>query len=149
MTSAAGWDSARATAHPRELDSDQCLILLIRHEIGRVAWMSSRGPELFPVSYAFDDGIVYFRTSPYGPMSQLVRPTEVVFEVDEVDPVRRAAWSVIVRGRTAAVPSPPSGTEQWPGWRALPWVSGSRNLIIGITVRQVTGRQIGRQNDEQ
>ena len=39
----------------------------------------------FSVNYALHVGAVVFRTTPYGPLSVLVRRTPVAFEVDHID----------------------------------------------------------------
>lgn len=147
MMSSGDFEGVGSVALLSELDPDNCRRLLGEHAIGRVAWTSTQGPELFPVSYAFDDGMVFFRTSPYGALSALGRPTQVVFEVDEFDATRRSGWSVIVRGSSAAVSVPMRTTEAWAGYRPLPWVGGSRNLVIGITLQQISGRQFGHREE--
>ena len=121
------------------LDLARCHQLLATHHVGRVAWSAADGPQLFPVSYAWIDECVIFRTSPYGILSELVRRTPVVFEVDEIDQSRRRGWSVIIRGRAAGVagPGPATGTTTD---TARPWADGNRNLIIGVTAQQITGR---------
>jgi nitroimidazol reductase NimA-like FMN-containing flavoprotein (pyridoxamine 5'-phosphate oxidase superfamily) len=132
----------------RELAASRCRDLLSSHDVGRIAWTAAHGPELFPVSYVYHDGMIIFRTSPYGVLSELIRPTDVVFEVDELDRTRRTGWSVIARGRAAAIPDPAGQNELWASYHALPWADGSRLLVIGIAVRQVTGRTFGRDPDE-
>jgi len=56
---------------------EQCVQLLTEHSIGRVAWQAAEGPQILPVTYAWFEGTVAFRTSPYGMLSELMRPTEV------------------------------------------------------------------------
>ena len=41
---------------------------------------------------------VVFRTSPHGVLAQLAHPTEVAFEIDDIDQNRGAGWSVLVEG---------------------------------------------------
>lgn len=126
----------------RELTPDRCAELLRRHTVGRVAWAAADGPQLFPVSYAWLDGQIVFQTSPYGVLSELVRRTEVVFEVDDLDAARLTGWSVIVHGISGAaalddlgrVPSSPAGEVS----RA----DGLRSVVIGIVPRGITGRSL-------
>ena len=134
------------------LDLARCHQLLATHHVGRVAWSAADGPQLFPVSYAWIDECVIFRTSPYGILSELVRRTPVVFEVDEIDQSRRRGPRVgdVHRrvgapderrhaGEAAGVagPGPATGTTTD---TARPWADGNRNLIIGVTAQQITGR---------
>ncbi len=127
----------RRTYH--DLDLARCHQLLATHHVGRVAWSAADGPQLFPVSYAWVEESIIFRTSPYGILSELVRRTPVVFEVDEIDQNRRRGWSVIVRGRAGGVaaPGPASGSV---ADTTRPWADGNRNLIIGVTAEHITGR---------
>lgn len=139
-------DRSRLDRRPsyQDLDLAQCFELLPLHSTGRVAWTAADGPQLFPVSYVWLDELIIFRTSPYGVLSELVRRTDVVFEVDDVDQERRVAWSVIVHGRAEGIAAPDRlgdpDTAAWP----LPWAGGHRNLFIGITPRTVTGRRFDR-----
>lgn len=136
---AGGGDGPRRRHTYDDLDLARCHQLLAAHHVGRVAWSAADGPQLFPVSYTWLDGSVVFRTSPYGILSELVRRTPVVFEVDEVDPSRRRGWSVIVRGRAAGVASP-DRTSGSSGLAARPWAGGDRHLIIAVTPEHITGR---------
>jgi hypothetical protein len=61
--------------------------------------MPRDGPQILPVTYACHDGTIIFRTSPHGVLSELVRPTDVALEIDELDQERRHGWSVVVPGR--------------------------------------------------
>ena len=83
MTSATGGPPTTGQFH--EISRARCEELLASRTVGRVAWNSPDGPQLLPVTYAMVKDQVVFRTSPYGVLSQLVRPCQVVFEVDELD----------------------------------------------------------------
>ena len=128
-----------------ELSQSRCVDLLTSNHVGRVAWQSSGGLEILPVSYAYHQGGVVFRTSPYGALSQLVQPTEVVMEVDDLDQTLRAGWSVVVRGRAKAVAEPREIAGAWSIEGVTPWASGTRNLFIRIAPTRITGRLL--QND--
>jgi nitroimidazol reductase NimA-like FMN-containing flavoprotein (pyridoxamine 5'-phosphate oxidase superfamily) len=121
----------------------ECQALLESHNIGRIGWTAGDGPQLFPVSYACVDDLIVFRTSPFGVLSELVRPTQVVFEVDELDEGNSSGWSVIARGRAQAVESPALLTQLWAVEGAEPWAGGTRNVFIGIAVDRLTGRSFG------
>lgn len=125
-----------------DLDTDKCQDLLALHSIGRIAWTAADGPQLFPVSYTWVPGLIIFRTSPYGILSELVQRTVVVFEVDETDQTNRVGWSVIVRGRAAGIAFPDHPAQPLT-MNAVPWASGHRNLVIGVTPTQITGRRFG------
>jgi len=123
-----------------DLPPVRCHELLGQHSVGRIAWSAADGPQMFPISYVWLDGIVVFRTSPYGILSELVQRTAVVFEVDEIQEADRVGWSVIVRGRAAGIASPDQLSRPASMSQAVPWASGHRNLVIAITPTQITGR---------
>ena len=127
----------------RVLSVDRCRQLLAEHHVGRIAWAGADGLQLLPVSYAFHRGSVVFRTSPYGVLSELVRPVEVIFEVDDLDTDFRAGWSVVVTGRGQAVAEPRDLVELWTVDGIAPWFDGVRNLFIEVTPRQIAGREFG------
>jgi nitroimidazol reductase NimA-like FMN-containing flavoprotein (pyridoxamine 5'-phosphate oxidase superfamily) len=122
-----------------DLTPTECQTLLESRDVGRIGWSAGHGPQIFPVSYACVTDLIVFRTSPFGVLSELVRPTQVVFEVDELDTTRHA------RGRCEAVASPALLTHLWTVDGAEPWAGGVRNVFIGITVERLTGRSFGSQ----
>jgi len=128
-----------------DLMPDECQTLLESRDIGRICWNAGHGPQIFPVSYACVADMIVFRTSPFGVLSELVRPTQVVFEVDDLDPERHTGWSVIAHGRAQAVASPALLTHLWTVDGAEPWAGGVRNVFIGIGVERITGRSFGSQ----
>jgi nitroimidazol reductase NimA-like FMN-containing flavoprotein (pyridoxamine 5'-phosphate oxidase superfamily) len=127
----------------RVLSDARCRQLLAEHHIGRIAWNGADGLQLLPVSYALHHGAVVFRTSPYGVLSELVRPVDVIFEVDELDSESRTGWSVVVTGRAQAVAEPRDLVELWTVDGVTPWAAGVRTLFIEVTPRQITGRLFG------
>ena len=129
-----------------DLSAAQCLELLARRHVGRIAWTAADGPQLFPISYVWHDDQVIFWTSPYGVLSELVRRTAVVFEVDDVDQDRRLGWSILVRG-CAVGAAPDELTRPSVLSAALPWVGGHRNLIIAVTPAEITGRRFVARTD--
>jgi hypothetical protein len=126
---------------------EQCAELLTEHNIGRVAWQSAEGQQILPVTYAWFEGAVIFRTSPYGVLSALVRPTDVVFEIDEFDEDRHRGWSVVVHGRAQAVAEPRDLVRMWAVDSVVPWASGIRNLFIQITPDRLSGRRVAARAD--
>jgi hypothetical protein len=85
-------------------------------------------------------GDIVFSTSPFGALSALANPTNVAFEIDDVDQQAGTAWSVLVRGRAKAVKQAYDLTNLWGTDGIVPWASGTRNLFVAITPRTITGR---------
>jgi len=121
---------------------EQCVQLLTEHTIGRVAWQAAEGPQILPVTYAWFEGTAVFRTSPYGVLSELMRPTAVALEVDDIDEDHHQGWSVVVHGRAQAVAEPQELIRMWTVSGVVPWASGIRNLFIQITPHRLSGRRV-------
>jgi hypothetical protein len=143
--------SARSDQGPRSftaLSESQCRELLRAHNVGRIAWQAADGPQILPITYAWHDEALVFRTSPYGVLSELVRATDVAVGVDELDEQHRAGWSVMVQGRAQAVAEPANIVQLWTVDNLVPWAPGTRNLFIKIVPRRITGRILqGRDRD--
>jgi nitroimidazol reductase NimA-like FMN-containing flavoprotein (pyridoxamine 5'-phosphate oxidase superfamily) len=126
------------------LTRPQCLALLGQHQVGRIAWQAVDAQQILPITYTVFEGRVYFRTSAYSILSDLLLPTVVALEVDELDPMTRTGWSVVVHGRTQAVAEPDGVTRRW-AIDPLPWAPGGRHLFVEITPTEVTGRMLSRE----
>jgi hypothetical protein len=123
----------------QELDEAECRAYLLSGVVGRLAFASPSGPAILPVTYAVAAGRVIFRTSTSSPLARVIGE-RVAFEVDEVDPVRRAGWSVVVAGVAHAVIGPVVDAVGEP--RVDPWPGGSRDLYVVIDAARITGRRI-------
>jgi len=110
--------------------------------VGRVAWNAPDGPQLLPVNYAYYNKTIVFRTMSEGVMSQLVRRTNVAFEIDGVDEETRTGWSVVVRGTAERVSQEYDLVELWTKTGPVPWAAGLRTLHIAITPRTISGREV-------
>ena len=126
------------------LTRSECIHLLETHSLGRLAWQAADSQQVRPINYVFRSGAVYFRTSPEGILSELVRPADVAIEVDDLDHDKRTGWSVIVYGRARAVAAPAEVIEQWETDDLVPWAPGIRDLFIQITPSRITGRLLQR-----
>lgn len=123
------------------LDEAECHHRLAGGGIGRVAFISERGPTVLPVNFRLLDGEVVFRTG----TGQLARAADaavqVGFEVDHLDEVLGEGWSVLVTGRARCVTDPDEQTavEQL-GIRA--WSGGDRHTYVRVSTAEITGRRI-------
>ena len=135
------FDDDEPTRTFRGISPEHCVELLQARTVGRVAWQAAEGPEILPVTYTWHEDSVIFRTSPYGPLSELVRPADVAFEIDEIDEQQHQGWSVVVHGRAQAVEQADKLTQLW-AVAGVPWAPGVRNLFIQITPMAVSGRQV-------
>ena len=79
------------SSHSRDIPRDECEALLAAQRTGRVAWNAPDGPRVLPVTYGVYACDIVFRTSLHGVLSQLGNPTNVAFEIDNVDQAHRAS----------------------------------------------------------
>jgi nitroimidazol reductase NimA-like FMN-containing flavoprotein (pyridoxamine 5'-phosphate oxidase superfamily) len=129
-----------------ELDEAECLKLVSRGGIGRIAYQSRFGPAVLPVSYKWHGGAVVFRTTGHSALDEDLQTGIaggdylVAFEVDAIDEIGRQGWSVLIQGPAHHV----SGAERESAERAGvgPWPAGQRELFMRIVPNRVTGRRI-------
>ena len=140
MMAQQGFSDADSIDAFKPISPSRCKELLESQSIGRIAWQAADGPQILPVTYAWHDGTIIFRTSPYGVLSELIRPTDVAMEIDELDQERRQGWSVLVQGRAQGVAEPDQLVRMWTVSGVVPWASGIRNVFIQITPYRITGR---------
>jgi nitroimidazol reductase NimA-like FMN-containing flavoprotein (pyridoxamine 5'-phosphate oxidase superfamily) len=131
-----------------ELDRDECVRLLLRHQVGRVAVTIDGQPHIVPVTYAADTaGDVVFRTGPDTVLTR-VDLERVAFEIDGVDEQARTGWSVSVHGVGREITD-----DDDQGARFLrqklgdAWAPGPRMRWFAISPRAVTGRRLRAAHD--
>jgi len=140
MMAQQGFSDAGSIDEFKPISPSSCQELLESQSIGRIAWQAADGPQILPVTYAYHEGTIIFRTSPYGVLSELVRPTDVAMEIDELDQQNRQGWSVVVQGRAQGVAEPDQLVRMWTVGGVVPWASGIRNVFIQIVPHRITGR---------
>lgn len=129
-------------ARRRDLTEQECQERLASASMGRVAWSAGGRTYILPVSCAMHLGDVVFRTSPYGELAHLEHPTNVAFEIDQVDQNAGTGWSVVVQGRAQAVAMSQELVALWRRPDIVPWVPGTRNVFISITPHSISGRAV-------
>jgi nitroimidazol reductase NimA-like FMN-containing flavoprotein (pyridoxamine 5'-phosphate oxidase superfamily) len=130
-----------------ELDEGQCLNLIAPGGIGRIAYTGRFGPAVLPVNYTLRDGAVVFRTAERGPLDEDLRTGiadadyQVAFEIDDIDPVARRGWSVLIQGPAHHVTGAEEDAVRQAGVET--WAPGDRELFVRITPSRITGRRVG------
>ena len=136
--------AAEREAELDEIPEGECLEILERHSLGRVAVVVDGQPQIFPVNYAMSGRIVAFRTGPGTKLSH-APGTKVCFEIDEYDSSGGTGWSVMVQG--VAVDATDSFDDvSWAANAATPWplAPGAKPYRVGIEPSQITGRRFRR-----
>jgi nitroimidazol reductase NimA-like FMN-containing flavoprotein (pyridoxamine 5'-phosphate oxidase superfamily) len=80
-----------------DMSRDESIELLRRHGVGRLAFTFHDRVDIEPISYVYDEGWLYGRTSPGTKLTTVQHHPWVALQVDEID--GRFDWrSVVVRG---------------------------------------------------
>jgi nitroimidazol reductase NimA-like FMN-containing flavoprotein (pyridoxamine 5'-phosphate oxidase superfamily) len=122
------------------LDRDECLRLLSSASLGRVGFSSGALPAVFPVNFDLDGQRVLVRTGQGSRLDAALRDAVVAFEVDDLDPVRGAGWSVAVTGVANEVDdlAERRSSQQEP---AVRWAGAGEEAVFAISTELVSGRR--------
>jgi nitroimidazol reductase NimA-like FMN-containing flavoprotein (pyridoxamine 5'-phosphate oxidase superfamily) len=124
------------------LDRDECVALLERSSLTRIAVVIGEQPLVFPVNFTLDGDAVVFRTDP-GTKLHAARNGPVSFECDGVDGVYHTGWSVLGTGRAEEVVNE-AELERLARLPLGPWCPGHKSTWVRIRPRMLTGRRIPR-----
>jgi len=132
----------RAGRHPQleALTPAQCEAHLSAGGVGRLAFMSKRGPEAHPVNFRFTGSDVIVSTTVIKAAAVEAQPV-VGFEIDQVDDAMSEGWSVLVTGRVRRIDDPDE-LLRLASLDLEPWAGGDRHAIIAIHPDEITGRVI-------
>ena len=123
------------------LDRQECLALLARCSLGRIAVVGDGGrPLIFPVNFALDGDAIVLRTNPGTKLREATRGW-VAFECDGVDSTYHAGWSVLVSGVAEQV----HNAGEIADLERLPlalWAPGPKSTWLRIRPQVLTGRRI-------
>lgn len=126
----------------RELDRQECLVLLVSAPVGRVVHTRHALPAVLPLTFCLDaDSAVLLRTPADSELARAIDGVVVAFEADEVDARAHSGWSVVVTGRATVVTDPAEhGRLSRSGPRS--WVASPRDVFIRIEPELITGRAL-------
>ena len=88
---------------------------------------------IVPMNFTVADGFIWFQTASDSSLARECADQEVLVEVDQVDPVNRTGWSVVVTGVATCLPP-----EHDPGLLAdlQVWPQGPRDLLLKVEPQQ-------------
>ncbi|HLF40426.1 MAG TPA: pyridoxamine 5'-phosphate oxidase family protein [Acidimicrobiia bacterium] len=131
--------SQHERARLEELDRDECMQLLAGQTVGRIAVAEpGRAPHVVPVNFTLVDGSIVFRTGP-GTKLDLLATEPVSFQVDSVDPLLGAGWSVLVQGFALRAPEEQAAVDEL---RLETFAPGPRDHWVRIVPDVVSGRRV-------
>lgn len=125
------------------LSDSECRQKLASQVVGRIGIIVDQYPLIIPVNYAMDGDAVVIHTA-LGTVVARADQANVTFEVDHFDVERKVGWSVLLRGRGAAVEDHESAdaTPTESAGVVAPWAPGERPVRIRISPLEVSGRRI-------
>jgi nitroimidazol reductase NimA-like FMN-containing flavoprotein (pyridoxamine 5'-phosphate oxidase superfamily) len=127
-----------------EISPQECLELISGGGVGRLAFCSPSGPQIFPLNYAVADQMIVVRTSPYtGLGTALTRKPQCAFEVDSLDMELQRGWSVVAHGMIEPLEDPEEILAMARTSAPTPWAGGSRGLFAGLRWQILSGRRVG------
>ena len=124
------------------LDHDECVALLDRSKLARIAVLIGGQPLIFPVNFTLDGDAVVFRTDE-GTKLHAARNGPVAFECDGVDGVYHTGWSVLGTGNAEEVVNA-AELARLARLPLGPWCPGPKSTWVRIRPRMLTGRRIPR-----
>ena len=126
----------------RVLGFEECLERLRTAPVGRLAFVDTGEPVVFPVNHVIDGVDVVFRTS-WGSKLQVAEISGVVaYEVDGYDSRGETGWSVVVKG-TAQLVCESVDTDRYDQLGLRSWAD-LKGLGFWVRIRpvEITGREV-------
>lgn len=124
------------------MEEAECRALLAGASIGRVGLSIDALPVVLPVNFVVDGDRIVFRTGTGSKLQQALEGAVVCFEVDEVDRLYHAGWSVLATGRAAEITDPYDLDHV----RSLPlraWAHLDEEHFVEIRIELLSGRRLG------
>ena len=126
----------------RHLSQEECLSLLARERLGRVAVSIGALPVILPVNYAVFEGSVVLRTAPGTKLSAALVGAVVGFEIDGTTSDHASGWSVLVVGHAHEVRDD-AMVERLRRVPLASWSPDHRDHFVKIPIERVSGRAFG------
>ena len=126
-----------------DISRERCDQLLAENTLGRLAVIVDGRPEIFPVTYVYDEliGSVIFPSNAGTKLTGALEWPSVAFEIDGLDADEGGGWSVVVTGHAREL-TDRSEIKRLSDLRHVLWRSGPAMHWIWIDEVKVTGRRI-------
>ena len=125
------------------LSEEECLLLLEREPIGRLALTAGALPVVLPVNFTLQGRTIVFASAPGLKLDAAHAGTVVCLEVDGFDVLSHGGWSVNATGRLAEITDPVQLAEA----RELPlspWALSDPQHYVQLGIELLSGRRIVR-----
>ncbi len=122
------------------LNDEECWTFLDSTSVGRLAIAIAGKPDIFPINFVIDDHCLTFRTGAGTKFAASALLHDVAFEIDGYEPLKRTAWSVVVKGRAHEVERMDEvfAAEDLP---LFSWAAHPKPNFVRITPAEITGRR--------
>jgi hypothetical protein len=131
------------------LDDIECRRLLATPDIGRLVFTSGALPVVQPVRFCVRDEQVLIPTHAGGRLARAVRGAVVAFEVDSMDALTGAGWTVTAVGPARVLIDPDDiaaaallGLKTWIPTARYSYVAVQIGMLHGYRVSPVIGRAL-------
>jgi uncharacterized protein len=126
-----------------ELSHDECFALLGTRQVGRLGVVAEHYPLILPVNYALERNVIVIRTG-VGTKHSYALHANITFEVDQIDEVTHAGWSVLVKGLAEEITPAHSDeiVERTMGADPKPWAPGEHEHWMRLIPHYVSGRRL-------
>ena len=125
------------------LDREECLRLLTTTTLGRIGMTTAALPTILPVNFRFDGERILIRTGAGTKLDAATLDQVVAFEVDQMDEVYHAGWSVVVTGLASRLP-PVDIDRHLSDWPLPRWAPVDAAQVMSIEPALVSGRRLNR-----
>lgn len=126
---------------PEALSSEECIRLLARAGLGRLALNVGALPVVIPVAYLLTPGGILVRLGGGAGLETATQDTVVGFEADDIDAVTGEGWTVTVTG--IATPAGEVDADDQARLRAVlgRWRGPEPDRVVRISLDVVCGRR--------
>ena len=125
------------------LGEDECLQLLAREPVGRIALTAGALPVVHPVNYVLVGRSAVFASHPGLKLEAARHGTVACLEVDGFNRWRHGGWSVLGTGRLNEITDPVRLAEahELP---LSPWALTDPKFYVELSIELLSGRRINR-----
>jgi nitroimidazol reductase NimA-like FMN-containing flavoprotein (pyridoxamine 5'-phosphate oxidase superfamily) len=125
------------------LSDDECLRLLAREPVGRLALTAKALPVVLPVNFTLTGRTIVFASAPGLKLDAAHAGMVVCLEVDGFDRISHGGWSVLATGRLHEI-TDPHRLEEARRLPLSPWALTQAQHYVQLQIELLSGRRINR-----
>lgn len=125
------------------LGEDECLRLLGREPVGRLALTAAALPVVFPVNFTLMDRMIVFASGPGIKLDAAHAGMVACLEVDGFDRWTHGGWSVLATGRLEEI-TDPDRLDEARHLPLSPWALSQPQHYVELLIELLSGRRINR-----